>query len=264
MFANAKAYEQFMGRWSRLMAARLIEFAKIADEGHLLDIGLGTGSLSFEVVQRKKNVHVVGIDPSTEFIEYSNGTNPEPDRVKFEIGDARRLPFPDATFDSSLSMLVFNFIPDPLQALQQACRVTRSGGVIAAAVWDYGGEMRMLRSFWDAAASIDQRAGDLDEARMPLCRPGELSDLWVKVGLISVVEQPLDIQMRFLSFEDYWHPFLLQQGPAGAYVSRLDADTLERLKAELRRRLSVSKEDVPFVLPARAWAIRGTVPVKNP
>src|SRR5215471_12316452 len=208
MFANAKAYEQFMGRWSRLMAPLLIEFAGIVDEGWLLDIGSGTGSLSFEVVQRKKNVHVVGIDPSKEFIEYSNSTNAEPDQVKFEIGDAQRLPFTDGTFDSSLSLLVFNFIPDPLRALQEACRVTRSGGVIAAAVWDYGREMQMLRTFWDAAASIDERAGKLDEARMPLCRPGELSDLWLKVGLTSVVEQPLDVQMRFLSFEDYWHPFL--------------------------------------------------------
>jgi SAM-dependent methyltransferase len=259
MFANAKAYEQFMGRWSRLIAGRLIEFAGIVDEGQLLDIGSGTGSLSLEVVQRKKNVHVVGIDPSKEFVEYSNGTNPDPDRIKFEIGEAQRLPFADKTFDSSLSLLVFNFIPDPLRALQEACRVTRPGGVIAAAVWDYGREMRMLRTFWDAAASIDERAGKLDEARMPLCRPGELSDLWLKVGLKSVVEQPLDIQMRFVSFEDYWQPFLLQQGPAGAYASSLDSDTLDRLRAELTRRLSVSEGGVPFVLPARAWAVRGTV-----
>jgi SAM-dependent methyltransferase len=264
MFANAKAYEQFMGRWSRLMAARLIEFAGIVDEGQLLDIGSGTGSLSFEVVQRKKKVHVVGIDPSKEFVEYSNGTNPELERIKFEIGDAQRLPFTDGTFDSSLSLLVVNFIPDPVLALQEACRVTKPGGVIAAAVWDYGGEMRMLRSFWDAATNIDEQAGKLDEARMPLCRPGELSDLWSKAGLTIVLEQPLDIQMRFLSFEDYWHPFLLKQGPAGAYVSSLDTDTLERLRTELARRLSESKGDAPFTLPARAWAVRGNVPVKNP
>jgi SAM-dependent methyltransferase len=263
MFVNAEAYEQFMGRWSRLMAAPFIEFAGIVDEGRLLDIGSGTGSLSFEVVQRRKNVHVVGIDPSKEFVEYSSGTNPEPDRISFEIGDALRLPFADATFDSSLSLLVFNFIPDPRRALHEVQRVTKPGGVIAAAVWDYGREMRMLRTFWDAAASIDERAGKLDEAGMPLCQRDELSGLWEQGGLTSVVEQPLDIEMRFLSFEDYWHPFLLQQGPAGAYASTLDSDTLDRLRTELACRLSVSEKGIPFILPARAWAVRGTVAVKT-
>src|SRR5690349_8490780 len=147
MFANAKAYEQFMGRWSRLMAARFIEFAEIEDDGQVLDIGSGTGSLSFEVIRQKPSVHVVGLDPSKEFIEYSTGENPEPDRIRFETGDAQHLPFADSTFDSSLSLLVFNFIPDPLRALQEARRVTRPGGVVAAAVWDYGREMRMLRTF---------------------------------------------------------------------------------------------------------------------
>jgi len=261
MFANAESYERFMGRWSRLMAVRLLDFAKVPDEGQLLDIGSGTGSLSFEIVQRKKGVSVVGIDRSSEFVAFANGRNPKPDRVKFKIGDAQRLPFADATFESSLSLLVFNFIPEPLRALQEARRVTRPGGVIAAAVWDYSREMRMLRTFWDAAAGIDERAGKFDEAHMPLCRSGELLDLWRKVGLRDVQEQPLDIEMRFDSFEDYWQPFLLGQGPAGAYAASLDSGSLERLRTDLRGRLPMSIGNVSFVLPARAWAVSGTVHV---
>src|SRR5262245_33745753 len=134
MFANAEAYERFMGRWSRLVAARFLEWTNVPDKGQVLDIGSGTGSLSFEIIKRKANVHVVGLDPSKEYVAYATGRNPDSDRVKFEIGDAGHLPFADATFESSLSLLVFNFIPDPLSALQEARRVTRPGGVIAAAV----------------------------------------------------------------------------------------------------------------------------------
>jgi SAM-dependent methyltransferase len=205
---------------------------------------------------------VVGIDPSKEYVAYANSLNPARHRITFEIGDAQHLRFADATFASSLSLLVFNFIPDPLKALEEARRVTEPAGLIAAAVWDYGGNMRMLRTFWDAAASIDDRAAKLDEAHMPLCRSGELAHLWKKAGLKNVHEQPLDIEMRFDSFEDYWHPFLLGQGPAGAYVASLDSAVLPRLREELRRRLSLSGEDVSFVLPARAWAVCGTVPAK--
>ena len=103
-------------------------------------------------------------------------------------------------------------------------------------------------------------AEKLDEKHMPLCREGELSDLWRQSSLENVREQPLDITMRFKSFVDYWDAFLLGQGPAGSYVRGLDHNKLQALRGEVKRRLSVSGEDAPLMLPARAWAVRGTVP----
>ena len=95
---------------------------------------------------------------------------------------------------------------------------------------------------------------------MPLCRAGELSALWRQGGLENVREQSIDIRMRFESFADYWDPFLLGQGPAGSYVRRLDRDKLQALRDEVKRRLSLSGENTPFVLPARVWSVRGIVP----
>jgi SAM-dependent methyltransferase len=260
MFGNAEAYERFMGRWSRLVAPLLVDFADLPDRGRVLDVGSGTGSLAFAVAERKVRARVLGIDPSTEYVAYANARNPFPDRVSFEAGDAQQLRFPDGAFDACLSLLVFNFIPDPLRALLEVRRVTKSGGRLSAAVWDYGAGMRMLRSFWDAAASLDARAEKLDEKYMPLCRAGELSDLWRQGGLEHVREQSLDIVMRFKSFVDYWDAFLLGQGPAGSYVGSLDHDKLQALRSEVKRRLSVSVDDMPLVLPARVWSVRGTVP----
>jgi SAM-dependent methyltransferase len=258
MFANAERYERFMGRWSRLLAGRLLDFASVPDEGHLLDIGSGTGSLSFMFVERHATARVTGIDPSKEFVAYANSRNPVPERANFEIADAQHLRFPDAVFAGSLSLLAFNFIPDPGRALREARRVTASGGSIAAAVWDYGGEMRMLRAFWDAAASIDDQAAKRDERHMPLCRSGELADLWKEHGINNVQEQTLDIEMQFESFEDYWQPFLFGQGPAGAYAASLERDAVHRLRTEVKRRLFLPGEDNPFVLTARARAVCGT------
>ena len=159
-------------------------------------------------------------------------------------------------------MLVFNFIRDPGKALRELLRITKTGGRIAAAVWDYGAGMRMIRSFWDAAVSTDARAEAFDEKHMALCRAGELSKLWMDGGLESVDEKPLDITMRFESFADYWDPFLLGQGPAGAYVRAVEHDRLALLRDEVKRKLSVSAENLPFDLPTRAWAVRGTVPTR--
>ncbi len=145
-------------------------------------------------------------------------------------------------------------------ALLELRRATKPGGTIAAAVCDYGAGMRMLRTFWDAAVTIDAKAEELDEKRLPLCRNGELSNLWKQGGLEKIREQPLDITMQFRSFSDYWDPFLLGQGPAGTYVGRLDKSKLQALRSELKRRLAVSSEAAPLPLTAQVWAVRGTVP----
>ena len=138
MFADAKAYERFMGRWSRLAAVPLVDFAGVPDPGRVLDVGSGTGSLAFAIADRKPRAHILGIDPSKEYVAYANDRNRFPGRVSFELGDAQQLHFPDAAFEASLSLLVFNFIPDPDKALLEVRRVTKPGGGISAAVWDYG------------------------------------------------------------------------------------------------------------------------------
>jgi SAM-dependent methyltransferase len=262
MFGNAEAYERFMGRWSRLVAPSLVDFTDVPDGGRMLDVGSGTGALAFVIAERKTRSQVVGVDPSKEYVAYANSRNPFPNRVRFQAGDAQQLNFPDAAFEASLSLLVFNFIPDPSKALRELHRVTKPGGQISAAVWDYGAGMRMLRVFWDAAVSIDAGAEKLDEKHMPLSRAGELSELWRQDGLENVHEQPLDITMRFESFADYWDAFLLGQGPAGAYIGSLDRAKVPVLRDEVKRRLSLSAEDRPFVLAARVWAVRGTVPTR--
>jgi len=260
MFGNAEAYERFMGRWSRLVAPKFVDFALPRNEGRVLDVGSGTGALAFAVAGMRTGARVVGIDPSTEYVGYANSRNPYADRVGFRVGDAQMLEFSNSSFDATLSLLVFNFIPDPAKALREVRRVTRPGGAISAAVWDYSAGMGMLRTFWNAAVAVDPAAGTRDEKHMPLCRTGELTKLWEKGGLKNIHEQPLDTETRFLSFPDYWDAFLLGQGPAGAYLVSLDRGKRQALRSELKRRLSVSEEDKPISLPARVWAVRGEIP----
>jgi hypothetical protein len=138
-------------------------------------------------------------------------------------------------------------------------RVTRKGGTVAAAVWDYGAGMEMLRVFWDEVVKMTPTADSRDERHMPFCRQGDLVNLWRQHGLQDVVEDGLTIQTRFTSFDDYWTPFLEKQGPAGAYVATLSVGERDALKARLRERLLGQGPDRPFALTARAWAVRGVV-----
>ena len=257
MFGDAEAYERFMGRWSSQLAPALVAFTEVPDAGEVLDVGSGTGALAFSVAKLKPHCRVVGLDPSQEYVEYAKSRSSYRERVSFEVGDAQQMAYPKGRFQTSLSLLVFNFIPDSRKALGEVRRVTQPKGWISAAVWDYGAGMQMLRTYWDAAKSLDPAVDKLDEMHSPLCRAGELSDLWKQGGLEQVEERPLEITMQFVSFADYWEPFLLGQGPAGAYLRKVPDTGRDALRAEVKRRLGLTSEQVPFSLTARAWAVRG-------
>ena len=259
MFTAGDAYERFMGRWSRRMAPRLVTFAGVRDGDALLDVGSGTGALTAALAAAAPSSSIVGIDPAESYVAFARARH-HGDRVRFEVGDAQRLSLPDRSFDRTLSLLVMNFIPDRAKALDEMIRVTRRGGTIAAAVWDYDEGMEMLRVFWDEAAALDPAAKARDERQMPLCRKGALGALWREHGLADVREEALTIDTRFESFDDYWRPFLEKQGPAGDYAAGLPPDARDALRRRLRARLLGSGGDRPIVLRARAWAVRGVVP----
>jgi SAM-dependent methyltransferase len=203
---------RFMGRWSRALAIRFVQFVGPRGGDAILDVG---------------------------------------------SGDAQRLRFVDGRFDRTQSLLALNFVADPARALDEMVRVTRRGGTIAAAVWDYGGDMRMLRIFWDEATALNPAAGARDERHLPLCRPGVLGALWRNRRLAETCEAAITIQTSFSSFEDYWSPFLEGEGAAGGYVATLAPDERDALRLRLRRRLLGEGADGPIGLDARAWAVRG-------
>jgi len=259
MFSAAEAYERFMGRWSRRLARKFVEFVGVGDGDCVLDVGSGTGSLLLTILNQFATTRATAIDPAIEFVNFARAQaeTAHAGRATFEQGDAQRLRFADVTFDKSLCALVLNFVSDRDAALREMIRVTRTDGVVAAAVWDYGQGMEMLRMFWEEAAALDAAAAGKDERHMPLCRAGELAAMWRANGLIEVEERPLVIAMEFSSFDDFWLPFLGGQGPAGAYASTLPKRRQQQLEERLRRRLLRDRDDGAIELRARAWAVKG-------
>lgn len=245
-----------MGRWSRRLAPALVTFAEVHDDEDVLDVGSGTGALSFALREATRTTRVTGIDPSAEYVAWATkqGTTA---RVRFVVGDAQRLPFADAAFHKTMSMLVLNFVPDARRAVREMVRVTKPGGVVAAAVWDYGEGMEMLRIFWDEATALDPSLAARDEARMPHCKKGELDALWSEAGLTRIEPMPLTVELDFASFDDFWSPFTMGQGPAGDCVTKMDTERRAALVARLRTRLLGERADGRLTMHARAYAVKG-------
>ena len=246
-----------MGRWSRELATLLVRFAEVGDRDTLLDVGCGTGSIAAAVASTPA-VRIVGVDPASAYVGFARSRH-DHKRTHFIVGDGQRLPFDDGAFDGTLSLLAINFVPDPHKAVTEMTRVTRRGGVVAAAVWDYDEGMEMLRLFWDVVVARHPDDAQKDERHMRVCRSGELAALWRSHDLQDVTEAALTITTAFASFDDYWNPFLDKQGPAGQYVAALPESDRETVRRALRHQLIGDRPDHAFTLSARAWAARGLV-----
>jgi SAM-dependent methyltransferase len=258
--SNGAAYEIFLGRWTQRLAAAMAEFAGFAEEGALLDIGCGTGSLALALAARWPGRRVVGIDAAEAYVEFARARSGGALPV-FEIGDACALPYEDGAFAGAAAQLVLNFVRDADAAIGEARRVVRQGGVIAASVWDFRGGLVYQRLFWDTAAGLDPAAGAQRDKLFSgaLALPGGLVDLFQRGGLSAVERQSLTIRMDYASFDDYWSPLLGGQGPVGTYVAGLSPELRPRIEAAVRAAYLAGAPDGPRSMIATAWAVRGVV-----
>ena len=257
-WGGATAYEAFMGRWSRKLAPMFVEWLGEPSGRSWVDVGCGTGALSSAILARVRPTAILGVDPSEDFLTLARANVDDP-RVRFERGSAASMPVGDGWADAVVAGLVLNFVPDVGAALTEMRRVGAPGAVIGAYVWDYGGEMQLIRRLFDAAISLDPGAEHHDEGkRFPICASGGLRSALESAGIGDVVDDAIEIPTVFRDFDDFWTPFLGGVGPAPAYVVSLEEDARVRLRERLRATLP-TETDGAIHLTARAWAARGVV-----
>jgi len=201
-------------------------------------------------VERLGPEAVSAVDPSESFVAAVRERHPG---VDVHLCGAEEMPFTDATFDAALAQLVISFMNDPVAGLREMARVTRPGGVIAACMWDLGGGRAPISPFWRAALELDPDAQA--ERRSVGVREGEIVALFEKIGLTEVSQTALSSTIEHPTLDDWWQPFGLGVGPAGAYVYSLDVAHRDALRERCRELLG----DGPFTLQTWAWAARGVV-----
>ncbi len=245
---GAESYDRFMGRYSAGLAAQMADLAGVRAGQRALDVGCGPGALTRELVARLGPEAVAAVDPSSSFVTAARERNPG---VDVRVAAAEDLPFDDHEFDAALAQLVVHFMADPVAGLRETARVTRPGGAVAACVWDHAGGQGPLGVFWQAVHELDPAARD--ESDLAGARKGHLAELFAAAELDEIEQTLVAVDVEHPSFEEWWEPFTLGVGPAGAYVSGLADGDRDRLR-ELCRSLLPQP---PFTVTARAWAVAG-------
>ena len=243
------SYERFMGPFSTPLAGQFADFAGVAAGQRVLDVGAGTGILSAELASRVGEGGVAAVEPSAPFVAALERRFPT---MTVKQAAAEELPYESTSFDAALAQLVVHFMSDPVAGLTEMARVVRPGGVVAACVWDHGGGRGPLSPFWEAAVELDR--GVPDESDFAGAREGHLAELFGAAGLGGITSESLVVSARYETFEEWWEPYTLGVGPAGAHVASLADDRRAELRELCRRRLP----EPPFELTAAAWTVRGT------
>ncbi len=242
------AYGRFMGRYSEPLAIQFADWAGVEVGQHALDVGCGPGALTAELVRRLGPDAVVAIDPSPPFVAAVRERCPD---AEVHQGTAEELPFDDDRFDVALAQLVVHFMANPVTGLASMRRVTRPGGVVAACVWDHARHTGPLSTFWRAVRDLDPDAPG--EANMPGVREGQLITLAEQAGVVDLEPSHLSVDVAFSTFDEWWEPFTLGVGPAGAYLTGLVPDRV----AALRNRCAELIPTAPFEVHATVWCVRG-------
>ena len=252
---QAQVYDSFVGRYGEELGNELVARAGVVPGMRALDVGAGTGKLTAVLAAVIEEANVSAVDPSEAFVDALVSRFPEAEVAQ---AAAEELPFAEGSFEAVFAQLVVNFMRDAERGVSEMRRVAVEGGVLAASVWDYPGEMTMLTTFWRTAAQLDPAgAAEADErTTMAFDEPGELAALWRKAGLRDVHDGEIVVSVSYSSFEELWEPFTLGVGPAGAYATALASDEREDLRREFWTQLGSPAG--PFELSARAWYAVGT------
>src|SRR3954468_14058818 len=242
---SAEDYGAFMGRFSGPLAVEFADALDLAPGTRAVDVGCGPGALTALLVERLGAGNVVAADPSEPFVAAARKRFPG---VEVHLAPAESLPLADGSVDVAAAALVVHFMTDPVGGIAEMRRVTRDGGLVAASCWDFAGDRSPLATFWDGVRHFDPtHPGEANEAG---ARAGQLAEYFSAAGLRDVRESTLTVSVPIASFDEYWAPFTLGVGPAGAHLAALGDSS----RADLRDVCQSLFHPPPCDLAVTAWA----------
>jgi len=183
-----------IGRLVKKFESELIlELLKPAPGERILDAGCGTGIFTTDLLAR--GTRVTGLDLSLPMLRRANSKGYA--GLELLQGDMRRLPFPEGSFDKTVSITALEFIESGNQAIDELFRVTKKGGTIVVAT------LNRLSS-WAVQREAKGKKGHALFSKVVFRTPGELAALASQAGIFrtAVHFKKEDEPQRALEMEE--------------------------------------------------------------
>jgi len=254
-FNDGAAYDQLMGRWSRLVGDIFLDWLAPAPGLRWIDIGCGSGMFTELIIERCAPTEVQGIDPSGGQLDFAR-TRPAARVAQFRQGDAMALPFLASSFDVAVMALVIFFVSDPVKGVTEMVRVVRPGGTVATYAWDmFGGGFpgEPIRAEMKLMGLTPPEPPRSDASRMAALR-----EMWVGAGLREIETKEITVRRTFADFDDFW-TLNLRGASVGPTIMAMPPSEADLLKARVRTRLPTDGEG-RITYASRANAIKGRTP----
>ncbi len=256
-FTDGAAYQRMMGRWSQVIGRQFLDWLALPAGLDWLDVGCGNGAFTETLLEHAAPRSVQAIDPSEPQIAFAR-TRPGASEAEFHVADAQALPFSDNTFDTAIMALVIGFVPDPAGAVAEMARVTKPGGTVASYVWDRKGG-QPAAPFRRTTHKLGL-VGDAVRPGLDVTQLNTLTGIWQRNGLLAVEARPIEIEVSYDDFDDYWASSTALANPSVAFLADLSPADVERLRDALRNVLPADAAGrIRFT--ARTNAVKGRVPL---
>jgi ubiquinone/menaquinone biosynthesis C-methylase UbiE len=209
----------------------LASLGGLPPDARVVDVGCGTGVLTRLLASQRRIAEVVGVDVAPSLLERARALAAGADGVTFVEGDARALPFADASFDGAVFDSTLSHVAEPGRAVGEAFRVLRPGGLLAVFDGDY------------STTTVALGVHDPLQACVAAMLASSVTDAWVMRRLPALARAAgfEDVELRSHGFVDTGGgAYVLSIVDRGADVlaaaGEIGADTAAALKAEARRR----------------------------
>lgn len=129
----AKDYDEKWSFYVEATTRETLQRLPMREDGHVLDVGCGTGELLHRIARKYPQARLSGIDPVPEMLAVAKQKLPE--RAEFRVGYANALPWPDGSFDVVVSCNMFHYVTRPVPAIREMTRVLKPGGKLVITDW---------------------------------------------------------------------------------------------------------------------------------
>jgi ubiquinone/menaquinone biosynthesis C-methylase UbiE len=245
---DASAYEQYLGRWSRLFVPALLAAAEVASGDRVLDVATGPGEAALVALSKVTPAgHVIGADISPAMLTAAC--------ARLGVGafqpvamDGQALAFRDGSFDAVVCQLGLQFFPDPVRGLTEFRRVLRPGRCTAVCVISTPARAPMWGVLAEALSRHLPEQRETLHLSFALADPERLAHLLKMAGFRDVRVQRETRPGTIASFDNYWAPIEAGTGQLPQAYLALPAARRQAVREEVEARLAVFETDGRLVM----------------